>query len=446
MLKLILIALLLFQFSFIHAQIINTVAGTGSSIDSGDDNLAYAAGIHNPSNIAFDKNGNLYIVEGPGAKIRKISNSGVITTVAGTGISGYSGDNGPATMAQLKFPIGLTVDTSGNIYFCDYQVNRIRKVDISTGIITTIAGNGFAGFAGDDGLASAAALNAPEDICCDKNGNLYIADTYNNRIRKVNNLGIISTVAGTGATTFNGDGGLADTSNLNFPVSVCIDYVGNLYISDNAHRRIRMVNSFGIINTIAGNGIFGIIGDGGLATNAELSDNANITCDATGNLYISFAYPTNRIKVVNSSNLIRTVTGNGIGAYFGDGGLDTFAEVNNPTGLVTDSCGNLFIADEYNNRIRKVSFNPSCFPTNTKENSAQQITIYPNPVTTEISIDNVKGETKYRIYSSIGNIEQTGILKVGNNRVTIKTLTKGLLLIEITDSEGMKIIKKFIKE
>ena len=443
--KLVLTLVFFFQLCFIQAQIINTVAGNGSGSDSGDGNLATVAGIDKPCNIIFDRYGDLYIGEGPGARIRKISTSGIITTIAGTGVSGFSGDNGPATLAELKFPSGIAIDTAGNIYFCDYQANRVRKIDIITGVISTIAGTGTMGFGGDGGPATAAMLAAPQDICSDKHGNLFIADTYNNRVRKINSTGTISTVAGTGSVFFNGDNGLADTSNLNSPVGVCTDESSNLFISDNGHNKIRKVNSSGIITTIAGNGIFGSTGDGGAATNSELSDNANITSDRYGNIYISFAYPINRIRVVDSSGVISTVAGNGVGAYFGDGGLDTFAELNNPEGLTSDSCGNLYIADEYNNRIRKVTFHPDCWPSEVPQIADKQLTLYPNPVLETLYIDNVRTNARYSLFNITGIMITNGTLIGGSNTISLAGLAAGVYVVKIWDSDGVETVRRVVK-
>ena len=217
------------------------------------------------------------------------STTGIITTIAGNGIAGYSGDGGLATNAELNNPYGVAVDSNGNIYIADTNNNRIRKVNSTTGIITTIAGNGTAGYSGDGGLATNAELYYPYGVAVDSNGNIYIADTYNNRIRKVNSTtGIITTIAGNGTAGYSGDGGPATNAQLNYPYGVAVDSSGNIYIADTDNNRIRKVNSTtGIITTIAGNGNPGYSGDGGPATNAELYDPSGVAVDSNGNIYIA---------------------------------------------------------------------------------------------------------------------------------------------------------------
>ena len=217
--------------------------------------------------MAVDASGNLYIADTGNNRIRKVSATGIITTVAGNGSAGYSGDGGPATSAQLDGPEGVAVDGSGNLYIADTCNNRIRKVS-ATGIITTVAGNGSAGYSGDGGPATSAQLSLPAGVAVDGSGNLYIADSGNNRIRKVSATGIITTVAGNGSPGYSGDGGPATSAQLNQPAGVAVDASGNLYIADSSNNRIRKVSATGIITTVAGNGFDGYSGDGGPATSA----------------------------------------------------------------------------------------------------------------------------------------------------------------------------------
>ena len=278
-----------------------------------------------------------------------------ITTVAGNGSAGYSGDGGPATSAQLNAPFGVAVDGSGNIYIAEWSNHRVRKVSAS-GVITTIAGVGIAGFGGDGGPATDAALNSPEGVAVDSAGNVYIADSFNNRIRKIDTSGRITTVAGNGDSGYTGDGA-ATQVGLNDPSGVAVDNSGNIYIADNSNHRIRKVSG-GTITTIAGNGIGGFSGDGGPATSAQLYNPTHLALDRAGNLYIA-DYSNNRVRKISTSGTITTVAGtatpNNQGGYSGDAGPATSAQFNKPAGVVVDAAGNLYIADANNDRVRKVS-------------------------------------------------------------------------------------------
>ncbi len=281
----------------VSAQTISTVAGSGSAGFSGDGGAATAASLLAPIDVAFDASGNLYIADLQNQRIRKVNTSGIISTVAGNGDYGFNGDGGAATSASLNYPGGVAVDVSGNLYIADGANNRIRKVNTS-GIISTVAGTGVGGFGGDGGAATGAGLNSPGGVAVDASGNVYIADVSNHRIRKVNTSGIISTVAGTGSFGFSGDGGAATSAGLNQPSDVAVDGSGNLYIADIGNQRIRKVSITGIISTVAGNGDYGFSGDGGAATAADLYYPRSLAVDASGNLYIADV-GNSRIRKVN---------------------------------------------------------------------------------------------------------------------------------------------------
>jgi trimeric autotransporter adhesin len=222
------------------------VAGTGSYGYSGDGGIATSAKLSYPGGVAIDASGNIYIVDTGNSRIRMVTKStGIISTVAGTGSYGYRGDGGIATSASLNFPRGVAIDASGNLYIADTDNNRIRMVTKSTGIISTVAGTGSSGYSGDGGLATSAALNYPRGVAIDASANIYIADFYNYRIRMVTkSTGIISTVAGTGSSGYSGDGGLATSAALNYPYGVAIDASGNIYIADTHNHRIRMLSLY----------------------------------------------------------------------------------------------------------------------------------------------------------------------------------------------------------
>jgi uncharacterized protein (TIGR03437 family) len=380
---------------------ITTVAGNGTYGIGGDNLPATSVPLAGPSGIALDSAGNLYIAEGYNNKIRKVSN-GTISTVAGTGAAGFTGDTKAATLATLQQPTDIAVDSAGNLYIADYGNNRIRKVTAATGFITTVAGNGTKTFNGDVGNATSLGLTSPQRVAVDSSANFYIVDA--GRIRKVAN-GTATTMAGGGSPA--GEGGPAATAQLLSPQGLAVDATGNLYISDKGTGRILKVSSGsllltriagggppgganvdnipatfallsapygmavdpsgsniyladstaarvrrisgGVIATVAGGG--SVLGDNGPATSAQLSDPLGIAVDPGGNLYIA---DLNRVRVV-SNGTISTIAGNGTAGYQGDAGVATAAELASPNGVAVDSSGNLYIADTGNNRVRMVS-------------------------------------------------------------------------------------------
>jgi hypothetical protein len=341
---------------------ITTVAGTGALPYAGDGGPAINAPVWGPSGVALDPSGNLYIADGGHDRIRKVDTNGIITTVAGDGGEDFSGDGVAATNTSLSSPNGVAFDASGNWYIADSANERVRKVDVN-GTITTVAGNGnnanAGNYSGDGGAATNATLAYPFGVGLDLLGNLYVADAVNNRIRRVDTNGIIATVAGNGTATFAGDNGAATNASLNYPEGVYLDGLGNLYIADSGNNRVRMVATNGVITTVAGGGTGG---DGGAATNANLNQGLasvntplGVAMGADGNLYIADGNKC-AIRKVDTNGIITTVAGNGSQTYAGDGGAATNASLNLPNGVALDAIGNLFIADTANNRIREVHF------------------------------------------------------------------------------------------
>ena len=333
--------------------IINTVAGDGTGGYSGDGAAAASAGLYYPVGVALDSTGNLYIADNGNNRIRKVDTSGNISTVVGNGTGGYSGDGAAATSAELRSPTAVTVDGAGNIYLADNGNNRIRKVDTS-GIISTVAGNGTGGYSGDGAAATSAEINSPYGVVVDSAGNIYIADRSNQRIRKVDTSGNISTVAGNGTPGYSGDGAAATSAELSSPSGVAVDSAGNIYIADAGNNRIRKVDTSGNISTAAGNGTGSYSGDGAPATSAELNGPSSVAVDSAGQLYIGDE-SNNRIRKVDTAGDISTVAGSGTQGYRGDGAAAASAEFHYPTGLAVDSTRSLYIADQDNHRIRKVS-------------------------------------------------------------------------------------------
>lgn len=339
------------------AQTVTTVVGNGSGTFSGDGGLAAQATINQPVYVATDLFGNLFIADQNNNRVRRVDSKGIITTVAGNGTAGFSGDGGPATKASLNSPTGVCTDPAGDLFIADVGNYRIRKVDTS-GNITTVAGNGIEAGTGDGGPATQASMYIPIRCVIDATGNLYVTDQSGQKIRMINTSGIISTFAGTGANagphsigSYSGDGGPATAADLNNPTAITVDSSGNIFFSDQYNQRIRKVDKNGIISSVAGNGAAGSLGDGGPALSAELNYPGGLVVDQNGDLY--FCDPNNNSLRKVSNGTISTVAGNGA-AGFADGPAAS-AEFNQPFGLAIDAAGNLFIADITNNRIREVS-------------------------------------------------------------------------------------------
>ncbi|HEV2494198.1 MAG TPA: hypothetical protein VG204_14120 [Terriglobia bacterium] len=338
---------------------ITTVAGNGTPGFSGDGGPATSAslvfgGPFPPARIAVDSSDNLFIVDTNNFRIRRVDvSTQIITTVAGNGSIFSSGDGGLATSAGVSFPLGVAVDAGGNLFIAETGGQRIREVNAVTKLISTIAGDGTLGFSGDGGVATSAALSQPQGVTVDSAGNVLIADTGNNRMRKVNTSQIITTIAGNGSV---GDGGLATSATLFFPQAVAVDETENLYIADSSNDVVRRVDAAsGVITNLAGiDDLFGFNGDGIPATTAQLSDPIALAVDGLGSVFIADPF-NNRIRRVDGvTGIITTVAGNGTTGFSGDSGSATSASLALPSGVTLDNAGDLFIADEGNNRIRRV--------------------------------------------------------------------------------------------
>ena len=344
-----------------NAQIIYKVAGTvGTNGYTGNGGLAASAELHGPEGVTVDASNNLYIADNGNNVIRKVDVHGVITTVAGNGTAGFSGDAGQATAAELSGPTDVATDAAGNLYIADQNNNRIRKVIISTGIINTVAGCYSVGaYGGDGGQATAAFLNLPFGVVVDGSGNIFISDQANFCIRKVKPTGIISLYAGMGST-LSGTGP-ATNASLDSPAGVDVDASGNLYFTDvgqgyiGGQRVYKITASTGNIATIAGNGTAGFTGNGGQATAAEVSDPQGIALDASGNIYIADEQNWQVRKIIASTGVISAYAGNHTQGYTGDGGAPASAEINVAYGLAVDASGNVYIPDYQNSAVRKTS-------------------------------------------------------------------------------------------
>ncbi len=329
---------------------ITTVAGGGV----GDGGPANAAPVRFTRGVAVDASGNVLIADTYNNRIRRVTPDGIISTVAGTGVPGFAGDGGPATKADLRAPEAVTADAAGNVYFSDTGNHRVRKVDAS-GVITTVAGNGTAVFSGDGGSGTAASLNNPVGLAIDGSGGLLICDSYNHRVRRMAS-GVITTVAGNGSPGTSGDGGPATSASASAPHGIVAVGSGGYFFT--AGNRVRHVDAGGIIRTSAGSGssawpVDDPLGDGGPAIDASFYGAQELARDGAGNLYVADS-GNKRIRKIDTAGIIRTVAGNGAYGFSGDGGAATAASLGSPYGVATDAAGILYIADTYNERVRKV--------------------------------------------------------------------------------------------
>jgi sugar lactone lactonase YvrE len=321
-----------------------------------------------PSATAFDAAGNLYFVETGNHVVRKITPAGIITTVAGNGVQGFAGDSGLATSAELDSPAGLALDAAGDLFIADSHNHRVREVAAATGVIATIAGTGVAGFSGDGGMATAARLDLPTALALDTAGDVYVADTENHRVRRIAAAtGVITTVAGNGIEAFAGDNGPATAASIDSPNGLALDAAGNLYIADTHNGRVRMVSAAnGLISTVAGAGVVGgnvqaFGGDNGPATAAGLALPRGLAMDSAGNLY--FADSANhRIRRISPTGVITTVAGQGTETFAGDNVPAASASLDSPRSVAVSPVGLLTLADSGNQRVRQLDALPSPGP------------------------------------------------------------------------------------
>jgi trimeric autotransporter adhesin len=426
-------------------QTITTFAGNGIAGHNGDGGQATAASIYYGGG-SFDKSGNYFFSEGIfGQRIRKVSTTGIVTTIVGTGTGGYSGDGGSALTAKLNYPVSVAIDTSGNLFIADAGNQRIRRVDAITGIITTVAGTGVCGYSGDNGLASVGTLCGLHGICFDSKNNLYITEAGNHVVRKIDNLGIITTVAGNGLAGNSGDGGQATSAKLNFPISVTCDKDDNVFVADKQSQTIRkIVVSTGIITTVAGNGNPTYNGDGIHATSAHINPWA-VLVDNYDNLFIADFY-NQRIRKVNSLGIIQTIAGTGTAGYSGDGGDAILAQIYNPEALALDTCNNLFVADNQNNRVRKIALNPTCAPINVKtiRNIKVNVNIYPSPANNEITITTTEKIKTITIANMLGQSLDRFTFTENKKEVQldIRHLPAGVYVVRVNNIYFQKFVKE----
>ena len=408
----------------VQSQIITTIAGSGSSGFSGDGGLATTARLNLPFNITFDKSDNIYIADTYNNSVRKIdSESGIISTVVGTADK--------KQVSELKTPTGLTFDNFNNLFIADLANLRIRKVNLDTGNSITLVGKKSE----IERPNIDAYLGGPFSVVFDKVGNLYVSIIGDIIVSKVNFCtGVVSTIAGTGEIGYSGDGVLAKNAKLNSPTGLALDGKGNLFISDSGNERVRKVDlTTGIISTIAGTGVTGFSGDGSLAIESQLSNPIGLAVDDQGDLFI-VDRNNNRIRKINiSTGIISTVAGTGEAGFSGDGDLARNALLSNPTGLAFSSDGDLFVVDRGNNRIRRISG----LASNADELELEaNLLVYPNPSTDKITIElkndlDLKGASLFSI-----NGKQTRV-KMNDNTFNVSKLPRGIYILRIVTSKGI---------
>ncbi len=429
----------------LQGQTIKTIAGTGTAGYSGDGNAATAAKLKTPDAVKFDRLGNLYVADEGNHAIRKINTAGIIYTVAGTGTgtTGYSGDGGPATMAKLARPADIAFDLTDNMYIAEFGNGTIRKVS-TTGIITTIAGTGIPGYSGDNGPATTAQLFDPFGLVIDAIGNIYFSDNSKYRVRKISTTGIITTIAGTGIAGYNGDNGPATAAQINLTGYLAISPAGELYIPDYYNRRIRKIDAAGIITTVVGNGTGGNTGDGGPATAATIGSMFAIFFDPTGNMYLSDR-ANGVIRKVNTSGIISTIAGIGSLGYGGDGGPATAAQFNIDVYCsAMDGIGNLYIADPLNNRVRKIVYHPEA--VNDINTILQHVSIFPNPAHDEVTVAWEGGSVQAGNEVTIVNIAGQAVISechMGSS-VSLHTgkLPAGVYIVTVNGAYAGRFVKE----
>jgi hypothetical protein len=432
--------ILLLSLAKINAQTISTIAGNGTAGNTGNGSPATAAELNVPFGVCTDSLGNVYIADDYNNQIRMVNTSGVISLFAGTGAGGYSGDGGQATLAKLNQPSQVYAAKNGNVYISDEFTNTIRMVNTS-GVISTVAGTGIGGYSGDGGQATAAKVNTPTDVTFDAAGNMYIGDFSNARVRKVNTSGVISTIAGTGAAGYSGDGGLATAAEINHPYGVATDRQGNLFISDDIDNRIRMVNSVGVISTYAGTGVGGYSGDGGPATAAQISGPYKVNTDANGSVYIADRLNA-RIRWINKyTGIITTIAGTGAGGYNGDGIPATTAELGEAGGVFADNRTQaVYIADDLNNRVRKFGFAP--MGVNSLLDNEMNVKVYPNPSNGLFTLE-MKNTTNslVQVFNALGQRVYYAKVQAGslNTSIDLVNQPNGIYLYTIITEAGRYI-------
>jgi len=374
-----------------QGQTITTFAGDGilGAGYTGDGSFATSAQLNKAKSMALDDTGNVYIADNFNNVIRKVNTGSIITTLTGTPTAGFSGDGMDFSFGMYDRPNYIALDANNNIYISDPNNQRIRMINASTGILSTVAGDGNAGYSGDGGPATAAEINYPASIALDAAGNLYIADQNNNVIRKVDGAGIITTIAGTGNTGYTGEGGPATAADLGFPYGLAFDNSGNLHVSLYYEAKVLKIDAAtGNITTVAGS-TFGYSGDGGPATAAEMSGPWGIAFDYLNNLYIA-DFENERVRKVSAAGIMTTIAGTGSAGFSGDGGPSTAAKLRGPTDVRVGPDGSVYIAEYNNHVVRRIAGTATNLPVFTG-GASQTMTLCMNdpatPINTELAVN-----------------------------------------------------------
>lgn len=430
----------LFMPMLFAAQKIYTVAGTGTLGYSGDGGLATQAQLNRPNSIAFAAAGNMYIADQSNYRIRKVNTSGQISTIAGDGITGFAGDGGPAVSARISSPSGVAVDNTGNVFFCDQQNSRIRKIN-TAGVITTVAGNGQFAFSGDGFQASLAQLFSPRNVIIDPNGNILFVDYGNGRIRKITTSGIIYTVAGGGTLTT--EGVQATSALLDNVNGIAADGSGNIYLSESDKNRVRKIDALGVINTIAGTGIAGASGNGGPALNAQFDFPSGLSV-LNNEIYVT-EWGNHWVRKINSTGIVTVIAGTGSPGISTDGTTATAAAFHSPDAVVATAGGNVYIVDWAHNKVWMMCENNCLFTAIEENRSEQKIQVYPNPAanTLYVGLDESCEKCKFTIIDALGRkvFEQEAVL--GLNSIDLNFWAKGLYSFVSTGANGIISTSKF---
>lgn len=423
---------------------ITTIAGNGVTQYIGDGWPATSYSLAMPYGVCVDRAGNVFSTDFASYRVRRIVHDSIFT-YAGTGMPGYTGDGAAATAATLHNPYAITVDTGGNVYVLEQYNDVVRKIDKATGVITTICGTGMGGFYGEGVPGLTARMEQPSGLCMDKAGNLYIADRGNQRVRMMNmTTGIINTVAGTGTNGFSGDGAAATSANLSYPTGLCMDTLGNLYIADNANHRIRKVDAVtGIITTVAGTGTPGFSGNGGPAVDAQLLQPNSIFMSRKGFLYIS-DFGNNVIRIMGPDGGINNVVGSGGYGYSGDGGPAPLATMAGPMAVFVDDSDNIYVADGGNSAIRKVQYSPVGISSVTRLNS---LPVYPNPTTGVCFVDAgaASGNATIVVCNTLGAVVYSAAVTSAKQSIDISMQPAGIYYVRLLSGNEVKV-GKVVKE
>ncbi len=423
------------------SQIIVPIAGSGGTVDA--DGPATAVALDNPMRIAFDDTGSLYICDWYHHKLRKVKPSfqGYMTTIAGNGVSGDWGDGGPASAAGLGAILDVAIDKKGNIFLADAYYNKIRKID-KDGIITTIAGTGIAGYNGDGIAAIGANLNSPYAVKVDDTGNVYICDRRNFRLRKVDTFGIITTIAGTGVAGFSGDGGAATAAKTNGLISISFDTSGNIFFSDST--RVRKIAADGTVITVAGNGVLAFFGDGGLATAASIRP-ASIFVDKTGVLYIADG-TNHRIRKVGVDGVINTIAGTGMAGGEGDWEPALIAKLCTPIGIAVNVDGDIYFSNQCGASVKMIT-NKDLASIRSEATELPAIVVTPNPAQGTIRVTLAGqwlGIVKMTVTNEAGKVVSQFDGRSGTVTECPKGLRQGVYVITADDDNGHRAAEKVI--